>query len=132
LPHQGIFTRKKAYTKNLFWNKLNGANMDILAIIFLVMGLIFFTGGAVGIIRMPDFYSRLHPAGKLDTLGILAMALGLVFYSLHHVSMDTILLSLKILLIVFFVFLSSPTATHSIVDAGMRAGLRHWQKKDRR
>ena len=106
--------------------------MNILAIIFLVMGLIFFTGGAVGIIRMPDFYSRLHPAGKLDTLGILAMALGLVFYTLHHISLETILLSLKIILIVFFVFLSSPTATHSIVDAGMRAGLRHWQKKDRR
>ncbi len=106
--------------------------MNILAIIFLVMGLIFFTGGAVGIMRMPDFYSRLHPAGKLDTLGILAMTIGLVFYSLHHFSMDTILLSLKILLIAFFVFLSSPTATHSIVDAGMRAGLRHWQKKDRR
>jgi multicomponent Na+:H+ antiporter subunit G len=106
--------------------------MNILSIIFLVMGLIFFTGGAVGIIRMPDFYSRLHPAGKLDTLGILAMALGLVFYSLHHFSLGTVLLSLKILLIVFFVFLSSPTATHSIVDAGMRAGLRHWQKKDRR
>ncbi len=106
--------------------------MNILAIVFLIMGLIFFTGGAVGIIRMPDFYSRLHPAGKLDTLGILAMVLGLVFYSLHHFSMDTILLSLKMLLIVFFVFLSSPTATHSIVDAGMRAGLRHWQKKERR
>ncbi len=106
--------------------------MNILTIFFLVMGLIFFTGGAVGIMRMPDFYSRLHPAGKLDTLGILAMVLGLVFYCLHHFSMETILLSLKMLLIVFFVFLSSPTATHSIVDAGMRAGLRHWQKKDRR
>ena len=106
--------------------------MNILAIIFLVMGLVFFLGGAIGIIRMPDFYSRLHPAGKLDTLGILAMVLGLVFYNLHHLSMDTLIMSIKMLLIVFFVFLASPTATHSIVDAGMRAGLRHWEKKDRR
>jgi len=106
--------------------------MDILAIAFLIIGLIFFTGGAVGIIRMPDFYSRLHPAGLLDTLGILAMVLGMLFYTLHHFSMDTLIISLKMLLIVFFVFLSSPTATHSIVDAGMRAGLRHWKKKDRR
>lgn len=106
--------------------------MDILAIVFLIIGLIFFTGGAVGIIRMPDFYSRLHPAGLLDTLGILAMILGLIFYTLHHFSMDTLIISLKMLLIVFFVSLSSPTATHSIVDAGMRAGLRHWKKKDRR
>jgi multicomponent Na+:H+ antiporter subunit G len=106
--------------------------MDILAIIFLVSGLIFFLGGAIGIVRMPDFYSRLHPAGKLDTLGILAMVLGLIFYSLHHFSMDTIIMGIKMLLIVFFVFLSSPTATHSIVDAGMRAGMRHWKRKDRR
>lgn len=103
--------------------------MNILAIIFLIFGLIFFLGGAVGIIRMPDFYSRLHPAGKLDTLGILSMVLGLVVYSLHHFSFDTVITGLKMLLIVFFVFLSSPTATHSIVDAGMRAGMRHWTKK---
>jgi multicomponent Na+:H+ antiporter subunit G len=106
--------------------------MNILVVFCLITGLIFFAGGAVGIIRMPDFYSRLHPAGKLDTLGILAMVAGLIFYTLHHFSLETIIMSLKMLLIVFFVFLSSPTATHSIVDAGMRAGLRHWKKKDRR
>ncbi len=106
--------------------------MNILTIFFLITGLIFFTGGAVGIIRMPDFYSRLHPAGKLDTLGILAMVLGLVLFTLHHITLETIIISLKMLLIVFFVFLSSPTATHSIVDAGMRAGQRHWKRKERR
>lgn len=96
---------------------------------FLIVGLIFFLGGAVGIIRMPGFYTRLQPAGKLDTLGILCMAVGLAIYNLHHLSLETLLLSLKICLIIFFVFLASPTATHSIVDAGMRAGLRHWTKK---
>lgn len=103
--------------------------MDILVILFIVIGLLFFLGGAVGILRMPDFYSRLHPAGKLDTLGILAMVMGLALYNLHHFSFEALLLSLKMFLIVFFVFLSSPTATHSIVDAGMRAGLRPWSKK---
>ena len=43
--------------------------MDIVIIILLVSGLIFFTGGSVGIIRFPDFYSRLHPALKQDTAG---------------------------------------------------------------
>jgi len=103
--------------------------MDILVILFLVLGFLFFLGGAVGIIRMPDFYSRLHPAGKLDTLGIGAMVMGLALYNLHHFTVGALLLSLKMFLIVFFVFLSSPTATHSIVDAGMRAGLRPWSKK---
>ncbi|MDA3791775.1 MAG: monovalent cation/H(+) antiporter subunit G [Desulfobacula sp.] len=106
--------------------------MDILVILLLLIGLLFFLGGAVGIIRMPDFYSRLHPAGKLDTLGILAMVMGLALYNLHHFSLESLLLSIKMFLIVFFVFLASPTATHSIVDAGMRAGLRHWTKKKRK
>ena len=106
--------------------------MDILVVAFLLIGLFFFFGGAVGIIRMPDFYSRLHPAGKLDTLGIFAMVIGLAIYNLHHFSFGALLLSIKMFLIVFFVFLSSPTATHSIVDAGMRAGLRHWTKKIRK
>jgi multicomponent Na+:H+ antiporter subunit G len=103
--------------------------INILAGLFLLMGLVFFLGGAVGIMRMPDFYSRLHPAGKLDTLGIFAMVAGLVIYNLHHLSFGMVLLSIKMFLIVFFVFLASPTATHSIVDAGMRAGLRPWTKK---
>ena len=47
--------------------------MDILTIFLLLCGLVFFTGGAVGILRFPDFYSRLHPAGKLDTMGSLLM-----------------------------------------------------------
>lgn len=103
--------------------------LNVLSGIFLIIGLIFFLGGAVGIIRMPGVYTRLHPAGKLDTLGIFAMVVGLAIYNLHHFSFETVLLSLKMCLIIFFVFLSSPTATHSIVDAGMRAGLRHWTRK---
>jgi multicomponent Na+:H+ antiporter subunit G len=106
--------------------------MDIIVIFFIVLGLFFFLGGAVGIIRMPGFYCRLHPAGKLDTLGIFAMVTGLAIYNLHHFSFEAVLLSIKMFLIVFFVFLSSPTATHSIVDAGMRAGLRHWTNKKRK
>ncbi len=103
--------------------------IDVLSGFFLIVGLIFFFGGAVGIIRMPGFYTRLQPAGKLDTLGIFSMVVGLAIYNLHHFSFEAILLSLKMCLIIFFVFLASPTATHSIVDAGMRAGLRHWTKK---
>lgn len=109
-----------------------GEIMNIIIIAFLVFGLFFFLAGAIGIVRMPDFYSRLHPAGKLDTLGTLAMVTGLALYNLHHISLGTILVSIKLFLIVFFVFLASPTATHTIVDAGMRAGLRHWTKKKQR
>ena len=106
--------------------------MNIIVIFLLICGLIFFTGGAVGILRFPDFYSRLHPAGKLDTMGLLFMMLALSLFNLHHFSLGTLLTSLKIILIVVFVFLSSPTAVHSIVDAGVRAGLAPWTKGEQR
>jgi multicomponent Na+:H+ antiporter subunit G len=106
--------------------------LDIAVVLILICGLIFFTGGAVGILRFPDFYSRLHPAGKLDTGGSLFILAALALFNLHELSIDTVLLSLKLLLIVVFVFLSGPTAIHGIVDAGVRAGLKPWTKGQKR
>jgi multicomponent Na+:H+ antiporter subunit G len=106
--------------------------VNLLAIAFILGGLVFFTGGTLGILRFPDFYSRLHPAGKLDTMGALLVLVGLVLYSLFPLTVTSLLTSLKIMLIVVFVFLASPTATHAIVDAGTRAGLEPWKKGDPR
>ena len=106
--------------------------MDIIIILLLVSGLFFFTGGSIGIIRFPDFYTRLHPAGKLDTAGhVLAMS-SMALYTLHEFSSNTLLTSFKIILIVVFVFFTSPTATHAIIDAGVRAGLSPWTKGENR
>ena len=102
--------------------------MDVIIILLFVGGLLFFTGGSVGIIRMPDFYTRLHPAGKLDTAGhVLAMS-AMALYTLQDISSHSLLTAFKIMLIVVFVFFTSPTATHAIIDAGVRAGLRPWTK----
>ncbi|HBF42581.1 MAG TPA: sodium:proton antiporter [Desulfobacteraceae bacterium] len=106
--------------------------MDIAVTVLLICGLIFFAGGTLGILRFPDFYSRLHPAGKLDTLGLLFGMMAFALFNLHHFSVGTLLTSLKILLIVVFAFLASPTATHAIVDAGVRAGLSPWKKGEKR
>jgi multicomponent Na+:H+ antiporter subunit G len=103
--------------------------INFTAALFVVLGLFFFMGGAVGIIRMPDFYSRLHPAGKLDTMGLLMSMLGLALYSVQGFSLADVLTGLKIILIVVFVFITSPTATHAIVDAGVRAGLEPWTQE---
>ena len=104
--------------------------VNIIVIAMLAGGLIFFTGGAVGIIRFPDFYSRLHPAGKLDTMGLFMSGLGLSLYVFSELSLGAIMTALKIILIVIFIFITSPTATHAIVDAGVRAGLKPWKKED--
>ncbi len=106
--------------------------MNIVVVLLLMCGLLFFTGGSIGIIRLPDFYSRLHPAGKLDTTGLLMTMFALALYTVQDFSMDSILTGLKIILIVVFVFITSPTATHAIVDAGVRAGLGPWTKKEKR
>lgn len=100
--------------------------MTLVAAIFIVLGLFFFTGGSIGILRFPDFYSRLHPAGKLDSMGLLMSMTGMALYVLQDLSLGALLTALKIMLIVVFVFITSPTATHAILDAGVRAGLSPW------
>jgi multicomponent Na+:H+ antiporter subunit G len=104
---------------------------NLLVIFLLVSGLFFFFAGAVGILRFPDFYSRLHPAGKLDTMGLFTTMTAMALWVVHEWTLGAILTALKILLIVAFVFITSPTATHAIVDAGVRAGLLPWAKDSR-
>ncbi len=102
--------------------------MEIVIGILLIGGLVFFTGGALGILRFPDFYSRLHPAGKLDTAGQLLALLAVALYVIGDLSLPHVLTAAKIGLIVVFVYITSPTATHAIIDAGVRAGLKPWEK----
>ena len=106
--------------------------MNFIVLFLLIIGLVFFTGGSVGILRLPDFYSRLHPAGKLDTAGQLLTLSAIALYVLQDFSLINFLTATKILLIVFIVFITSPTATHAIVDAGVRAGLKPWTKENQK
>jgi len=102
--------------------------MTVIITIMLIGGLIFFAGGSIGIIRFPDFYSRLHPAGKLDTAGLVITMSAFALHTIQPLSLSALFTSAKIILIVVFVFITSPTAIHSIVDAGVRAGLKPWEK----
>jgi multicomponent Na+:H+ antiporter subunit G len=103
--------------------------MNIIVTAMLICGLIFFAGGAVGIIRFPDFYSRLHPAGKLDTAGLATTMGALALYTANSFTLASLITAIKIILIFVFVFITSPTATHTIADAGVRAGLTPWRKE---
>ena len=100
--------------------------MNIACIVLLSLGVVFLFLGAVGILRYPDCYTRMHAAGKCDTLGSLLIIGGLAFY--HGVSLD----SAKILFIAVFIFLTSPTSTHAIARAAMRNELPLWTKSQRR
>ncbi|MGW8161546.1 MAG: monovalent cation/H(+) antiporter subunit G [Desulfobulbales bacterium] len=103
--------------------------MNILVILLVGSGLFFFFATTVGLLRFPDFYSRMHAAGKGDTLSSLLMLMGIALYEFHEVSFADILVAIKILLIIVFIFLASPTATHAISDAGYESGAQPWQKK---
>ena len=92
------------------------------SIVLVFGGVVFLLLGAVGILRFPDCYTRMHAAGKCDTLGGLLVIGGLAVY--HGVSLD----SAKILFIAVFIFLTSPTATHAIARAAFTNGLPLWTK----
>lgn len=104
--------------------------MNILIVILLFLGLIFFTGGTLGILRFPDFYSRLHPAGKVDTLATLFMTIAVALYTITDFSFINLILGLKIIFIAVFAFLAIPTATHALINAGLRAGLKPWTREN--
>ncbi|MBW2467501.1 MAG: monovalent cation/H(+) antiporter subunit G [Deltaproteobacteria bacterium] len=103
--------------------------MTLTVIILTLTGIVFFYATTVGILRFPDFYSRLHAAGKGDTLSSLLILLALMLYNFHELNLANLLVAMKILLIVVFIFMASPTATHAIVDAGYESGVQPWTKK---
>ncbi|MBW2249175.1 MAG: monovalent cation/H(+) antiporter subunit G [Deltaproteobacteria bacterium] len=99
---------------------------DILFVLFMVGGLFFFTTATLGLLRFPDFYSRLHATGKGDTLAVFLSLLGLGIYEGFSLT------SLKIVFIAVFMFLAQPTATHAISRAGFRSGLKPWLKEEKK
>jgi multicomponent Na+:H+ antiporter subunit G len=100
--------------------------MDIRTIItgvFLGIGCFFIIVTAIGIVRFPDFYSRLHPAGKTDTVGQGFVLIGLMIYEGFS------LVSIKLIIIVVFIFIASPTATHAIAQAAFLKRVVPWKKE---
>ena len=97
--------------------------MGYLGYILISTGLVFFLGTTIGLLRFPDFYTRMHAAGKGDTLSTVMILIGCICL----VPMD-LLLAIKILLITNFIFIGSPTATHAMMDAGNKAGAVPWRK----
>ena len=96
--------------------------MNIAAIVFISLGVLFLFLGTLGLIRFPDFYTRLHAAGKCDTLGSLLMVTGLALHA------GVTLASAKIIAIAVFIFLTSPTATHVILRAAHKNEVGFWTK----
>lgn len=104
--------------------------INIIVIILISLGLFFFLATTIGLLRFPDFYTRMHAAGKGDTISSLIFLLGLAVYNLHHFSAASILVSVKIMMIFVFIFMASPTATHAIIDAGYESNISPWGNEE--
>ena len=104
---------------------MNLAINEIIAVILLVCSLFFFLASAIGMIRLPDFYSRLHASGNSETLGLMLSCLGLVIYE------GPTLLSVKIVIVLLLVFLANPIGTHILGKAALKSGHPVWTYKDK-
>jgi len=90
---------------------------DIAAWACLIAGSLFALIGAVGIIRLPDVFTRMHGAGIVDTLGMGLILAGLMIHE------GFTLVTVKLVLIVVFIFFASPTTTHALARAALNGGL---------
>jgi multicomponent Na+:H+ antiporter subunit G len=97
--------------------------MTVVAIILMLGGAFFLTVSCIGLIRLPDFYTRNHAVGKSETLGIILTLLGLIVYNGWAIT------SLKVFIILLFVGIANPTATHALLKAAFNSGLEPWIRK---
>ena len=98
--------------------------IDILSWACLMAGCAFSLTGAIGILRLPDVFARMHGAGIIDTLGAGLIVLGLILQA------GFTLISVKLFLIIAFLFFTSPTSSHALALAALQAGIRPFTSKD--
>jgi multicomponent Na+:H+ antiporter subunit G len=97
--------------------------MTLLIGALLLAGLFFHTVAAVGVLRMPDFYTRLHAVSKAETLGVLFTLAALA------VSAGLTVTALKVVLVAVFLFLANPTSTHALARGALRVGMKAWRRR---
>lgn len=90
----------------------------ILSVILILAGIFFMFVGSLGVIRLPDFYSRTHAVSKSDTLGIFLVISGLIVYE------GPTLNSIKLTFIILFILLSNPVGTHALARAAFKQGVK--------
>lgn len=94
------------------------AALDVMSWILLMAGSFFCVVGAIGLLRMPEFYARLHASGVTDTLGASLIIAGLALQA------GWTLVTVKLGFILFFIYITSPTACHALAKTAYKAGLK--------
>jgi multicomponent Na+:H+ antiporter subunit G len=95
---------------------------EVVSLVLVSAGAFFLLVGSVGILRLPDFFSRAHATGKSDTLGVMLALLGLAVHAGLGIN------GAKLIVAIVFVGLTSPVGTHALTRAAYQSGLRPWYK----
>ena len=91
--------------------------LELMSWILIVAGGLFCLVGAIGLLRMPDFYTRVHAASVTDVVGSFAILLGLALQA------GLTLVTVKLVFIALLIFFTSPAATHALVKAALERGI---------
>ncbi len=93
------------------------AIVDLLSWLCLLGGGFFVLAGGIGVVRLPDLYTRSHAAGMTDTLGAGLILIGLMLQG------GFTLITVKLILILVFIFFTSPTSTHALIHTAHAGGI---------
>ena len=96
--------------------------MSIPALALASTGLFFMAVAVLGLLRLPDFFTRVHAVSTSETLGISVLLLGLIVHE------GVSLVSLKLAFVVLFVFIANPVAAHVLTRAAVRTGVLPWRR----
>jgi multicomponent Na+:H+ antiporter subunit G len=91
--------------------------LEVFSWFFLMTGSAFVLIGAIGVLRLPEVFTRSHAAGMIDTMGAGLILLGLMFQAGGFN-----LVLVKLIMIGFFLFFTSPVSSHALVRAAMADG----------
>ncbi len=97
-----------------------------LSWILILAGSVFTLIGAIGILRFPDFWSRMHAASVTDSAGMILLVLGMCLQA------GPTLIAVKLLIIAAFIFITGPTATHAVANAALVSGAKPDSDHDNR
>ncbi|MFW5918332.1 MAG: monovalent cation/H(+) antiporter subunit G [Haloferacaceae archaeon] len=100
--------------------------VEILLVILVAGGTFFGLVAAIGVLRLPDLYTRSHATSKSDTLGAVLTLLAVAIAFGPHTP------TVKTLLLLVFMFVTNPTAAHAIVRAAEDQGIEPWTTDDER
>jgi len=98
--------------------------LEVASWVFIGAGSILVLTGGIGLIRLPDFYTRIHAAGITDTMGAWLILIGLMFVA------GWTLITAKLVMLLLFLAITSPLSSHALAKAAYMRGLDPLQGRD--